>query len=208
VGLRDALGLNETANPGADAKLLVNQQPMASATGSFALDQGRLRVDLTGQFGENLPLRVTDSLGQIEDSVAEIAATYNVMRQILAVDPTIWANNFADKWRQPFLADPAGFDWLGFNETGKANELWIDGDAFAFALTSDPARAEGLLWASADKVDGLVPTWKGLAKDARAGSLDALMIAEPDPKDSAAPVFPWRGELENEKEERLLDLFG
>jgi hypothetical protein len=198
------LGVEETAHPGSDARMVIDGEDKVSATGMFSVDSGRLNVALEDSFGETLPLRVTEAMEGMESRLQDVVDGYNGVRNLITKDETLWEKGFASTFRGPVAARAQDLAWVGLQET-RGGTLYVDGGAFWSALAQDPDRAESVLWTDDGTTRGLIPAWQDTANLVRARGLENFLADEG--RDKVAD-YPWRRENENEKDAKLLDLLG
>ncbi len=198
-GMIAALGLNATAEPGADARLFVNGTDLTSATGHFRRDLGRLGLEVQDTFGEAIPLSVVEPMRALESGVLDIATAYNDLRAFLLANEDLLQPGLAATLRAPMAGNALGLEWLGVNEMTNKNVLMVDRTRFWTALGQNPDRAEALLAGA----NGLVPGLEAAAATLRAPNLADRLATPTLMADANAP---WQGEFANDKAESLLDL--
>jgi len=203
--LISVIGADRTAFPGADGRISAASKEYESATGLFSLDKGALELELESVFGDALPLRIVESLDELSLRTESIIQEYNGLIKFMQTDPAAWREGLAQSFRKPFADKADDLAWLGLEEYGRDKQVWANGDTFLAALFQDPDRAEGLLVKGEGSFSGLVTEWKDLASSIRSEGLDSV-LAQATSLDSTTP--PWRKQLDNEEDERLLDLFG
>ena len=199
--LLDVLGLAGSAQPGTDAHMSVNGVEQVSATNSFSAEQGRLALTLDQTFAQDLPLKVIEPMAHMEMTIEDAVNRYNDLRSLLSTNSGLWQEGFAESWRAPVTARARDLHWLGVEESGADKLLWVDGDTFWSALLTDPDRAEALL---ADQ-GGLVEAWSQRIDQVRAAGLESALVTPSRFTDSSPP---WRRELDNERDLKLVDLLG
>ncbi|GKT30155.1 hypothetical protein ADUPG1_001402, partial [Aduncisulcus paluster] len=131
------------------------------APGEFALDQGRVKVNLEEGFGGSLPLRVVDAVTEMEKNVGLITDGYNDLRKsILPAED---------------LSARVNLEWIGLKEAEEDKLLWFDSDAFYDALLSDPDKVREML---EDEEDGLFTRWQDVNDEVIENKVSSYLIPE------------------------------
>ncbi len=199
----DVLGLGVTARPGSDAVMVVNGKSETRAPGEFALDQGRVIVELEESFGETLPLRVVGAVEVMEKNVGLITDAYNDLRKTILPSEDLFREGFAQLWRDPVEDNLVDLEWMGLREAEKDNVLWFDSDKFYDALIADPDKVRDVLQ---DEEEGLFSGWQQVNDRVVENGVSSYLI----PESSLPPLLPEpspRTELELETRRELLDSF-
>ncbi len=198
------LGLNSTAQPGTDSKMVIDGKEEIRAPGTFTADEGRVVVELEESFGETLPLRVVEAMGQIEKSVSGIADSYNDLRKSILPAEELFEEGFANRWREPLEDRREDYKWMGLREAGEDKLLWFDSDAFYKAMGAEPETVRELL----DEAEsGLVPLWKETNDTILKNKVSSYLIPESSLPNPLLPEPPPKTELELERSSELLDLY-
>lgn len=200
----EVLGLNLTSQPGSDSKMIINGREEVRAPGLFSMDKGRVVADLEGSFGETLPLRVVNAIGEIESNISAITESYNSFRKTFLSVESLFKGGFADLWRDPIKNKAVDFNWMGLREAGKEKMLWFDSDAFYEALGSEPDKVHEIL---NDDDSGLIPVWKKATDEVLENKVSSYLIPESSLPDKILPEPTPRTELELERASELLDLY-
>ena len=166
------LGLNLTSAPGADASARIDGRTVASETGVFTLDRGRLTVDVQAPTGDNLPLRVVEGYAETRDRFMDVVTAYNGLREFLIPNADLFEAGFADSWTVPVAQWNTELEWLGVEELSGSKNLWIKADAFWSALVGAPDRAKTAL----HDAGGLIPRLGEVTAANRSPSLNAHLI--------------------------------
>ncbi len=200
----DVLGLNVTAHPGDDAQMTVNGFTEVRAPGEFALDRGRVTVELENGFGGSLPLRVVDAVTEMEKNVGLITDGYNDLRKAILPAEDLFREGFADLWRDPVSDNEIDLEWIGLKEAEEDKLLWFDSDAFYDALLADPDKVRELL---EDEEDGLFTRWQDVNDDIIENKVSSYLIPETSLPGPWLPEPSPRTELELEVKRELVDTF-
>ncbi|WP_319777337.1 hypothetical protein [Maridesulfovibrio sp.] len=200
----EVLGLNATAHPGADAQMTINGYREVRAPGEFALDHGRVTVELDGNFGESLPLRVVDAVTEMEKNVGLVTDGYNDLRKAILPAADLFREGFADLWRDPVSDNETDLEWMGLKEAEEDKLLWFDSDAFYDALLADPAKVRELL---EDEDDGLFTRWQDVNDKVIENTVSSYLIPETSLPGPWLPEPSPRTELELEVKRELVDTF-
>ncbi len=200
----EALGLNATAHPGADAVMTVEGYREVRAPGEFALDRGRVTVELEGNFGESLPLRVVDAVTEMEKNVGLVTDGYNDLRKAILPAEDLFREGFTDLWRDPVTDNEVDLEWMGLKEAEEEKLLWFDSNAFYDALLSDPNKVRELL---EDEEDGLFARWQGVNDEVIENKVSSYLIPETSLPGPWLPEPSPRTELELEVKRELVDTF-
>lgn len=153
-----ALGLNATAQPSKDGKMVVDGDSQTRQPGIFDADKGHVRMTLEEPFCETLPLRVTDSLDLLEQGLSDVVTAYNGLHDLLTRQEQDYLPGLGRDWQQ-LLRDRPGLRGLGLRESGPENALWLDAGTFYTALGQDPEGVQALL----SGPDGLLTAWSTMA---------------------------------------------
>ncbi len=199
----DALGLNVTASPGTDSVMVVNGTTETRAPGEFALDRGRVVVDLTENFGDTLPLTVVSAVEEMEKNVGLVTDAYNDLRKTILPSEDLFREGFADLWRNPVEENLADLEWMGMREAEEDNVIWFDSDKFYDALIADPDRVKTFL---EDEDEGLFTRWQEVNNQVIENGVSSYLIQE----SSLPPLLPEpspRTEIELDKKRELVDTF-
>ncbi|WP_319762856.1 hypothetical protein [Maridesulfovibrio sp.] len=200
----DALGLNVTAHPGADAQMTVDGYKEVRAPGEFALDRGRVKVELDGNFGDSLPLRVMDAVTEMEKNVGLVTDGYNDLRKSILPSEDLFREGFADMWRDPVTDNKVDLEWMGLKEVKEDKLLWFDSEAFYDALLADPDKVRDLL---EDEDSGLFANWNDVNDRVIENTVRSYLIPETSLPGPWLPEPAPRTELELEVKKELVDTF-
>ncbi|SMF27611.1 hypothetical protein [Desulfovibrio gilichinskyi] len=200
----EVLGLSVTAQPGTDAEMVINGVTESRAPGEFALDHGRVIVDLDEPFGDTLPLRVVNAVSQIEENIGLFTDAYNDLRKTLLPSEDLFRDGFADMWREPIDNNRINYEWMGLREAEKDNLLWFDSDVFYSAIGSEPERVRDLLEGGEN---GLVPLWKEVNATVLKNKVSSYLIPKTSLPGPWLPEPSPRTELELEIKRELVDTF-
>lgn len=200
----DVLGLNVTAHPGGDAQMSVNGSTEVRAPAEFALDHGRVTVELEGNFGEGLPLRVVDAVTEMEKKVGLVTDGYNDLRKAILPAEDLFREGFADLWRGPVTDNNVDLGWMGLKEAEEDKLLWFDSDIFYDALLADSDKVRELL---EDEDDGLFVRWQGINHEVIENKVSSYLIPETSLPGPWLPEPSPRTELELEVKKELVDTF-
>ncbi|WP_432738376.1 hypothetical protein [Maridesulfovibrio sp. FT414] len=199
----EALALNVTASPGADSVMVVNGTTETRAPGEFALDRGRVLVNLEENFGDTLPLTVVSAIGEMEKNVGLVTDAYNDLRKTILPSEDLFKEGFADLWRKPVEDRIVDLEWMGLREAEEDNVLWFDSDKFYDALIAEPDKVKEVL---EDEEEGLFPSWQDVNDTVVESGVSSYLIQE----SSLPPLLPEpspRTELELEVKRELVDTF-
>jgi len=207
-----ALGLNATAQPGSDGRMVIDGRDQTRTPGTFIADQGRVVLDQSGTFGETVPVSVIEPLNKLSQGLSDVVTAYNGLRDVLTRNADLLRPGLAEAWRQPVVKQALGLRDLGLVESGRSKLLWFQAQGFVQALTTNPEAVRQTLLGNGKDEKGLLPTLAGMAQDElKAGLKDgvgSLLL----PQSSFAQRDPFlaspspRTESEIEKASQLLDL--
>lgn len=200
----EVLGFNVTSQPGTDAQMMVNGTIEKRAPGEFALDHGRVIVELEDSFGGTLPLRVVNAVSQIEENIGLFTDAYNELRKTFLPAEDLFREGFADMWREPIDKNRVDYEWMGLREAEKDDMLWFDSDVFYSAVGSEPERVRDLLEGNEN---GLVPLWKEVNATVLKNKVSSYLIPETSLPGPWLPEPSPRTELELEVKRELVDTF-
>ncbi|SDK38726.1 hypothetical protein SAMN05660337_0289 [Maridesulfovibrio ferrireducens] len=200
----EVLGLNVTSQPGTDSVMVVNGVSETRAPGEFALDHGRVIVELEESFGDTLPLRVVDAVSQMEENIGSFTDAYNDLRKTILPSEDLFREGFADMWRKPIDDNRVDYEWMGLREAEKDKVLWFDSDVFYSAIGAEPEKVRDLL----DGVEnGLVPLWEEINENVLKNKVSTYLIPETSLPGPWLPEPSPRTELELEQKRELVDTF-
>lgn len=199
----DVLGLNVTANPGGDARMTVNGYTEVRAPGEFALDRGRVTVELENGFGDSFPLRVIDAVTEMEKNVGLVTDGYNDLRKSILPAEDLFREGFADLWRDPVTDNKVDLEWIGLKEAEEDKLLWFDSDVFYDALLAEPEKVRELL---EDEDDGLFTRWQDVNERMIENKVSSYLIPETSLPGPWLPDPSPRTELELEVKKELVDI--
>ena len=200
----EVLGFNVTSQPGTDAEMVIDGVVETRAPGEFALDHGRVTVNLDEPFGETLPLRVVNAVTQIEENIGLFTDAYNELRKTILPSEDLFKDGFADMWREPIENNRVNYEWMGLREAEKDDLLWFDSDVFYSAIGSEPERVKDLL--EGDE-NGLVPLWKEVNATVLKNKVSSYLIPKTSLPGPWLPEPSPRTELELEVKKELVDTF-
>ncbi|MBU1041682.1 MAG: hypothetical protein KKF77_11345 [Proteobacteria bacterium] len=203
-----ATGLNVTAQPGSDGRMVIDGRQRTGATGAFSADQGRVAFTSSGTFGEVVPVSVLAPLELMSQSLSDVVTAYNDLRGQLTKNADLLRSGLAEDFRAPVSERAGDLASLGLGESGTGKLLWLNADTFVQALTNDPQGVRATLLGDGSST-GLLPALAGLAQDALGAGAEGLLMpqsAYPERDPFAASPTP-RTEADIEKASQLLDLF-
>ncbi len=200
----EVLGLNVTAQPGTDSVMVVNGTTEVRAPGEFALDKGRVIVELEESFGDTLPLRVVSAVEEMESKVGFITDAYNDLRKSILPSEDLFREGFADLWRDPVEDEAVDLKWMGLREAEKDKVLWFDSDKFYDALLAEPDRVKELL---EGEEDGLFSKWQEVNDRVIENNVSSYLIPETSLPGPWLPEPSPRTEIELDKNKELVDTF-
>lgn len=200
----EVLGLGVTAQPGTDSVMVVNGTTEVRAPGEFALDKGRVIVELEESFGDTLPLRVVSAVEEMESRVGFITDAYNDLRKSILPSEDLFREGFADLWRDPIEDEAVDLKWMGLREAEKDKVLWFDSDKFYDALLAEPDRVKELL---EGEEDGLFSKWQEVNDRVIENNVSSYLIPETSLPGPWLPEPSPRTEIELDKNKELVDTF-
>lgn len=200
----DVLGLNTTAQPGSDSVMVVNGTTEIRAPGEFALDKGRVIVELEENFGDTLPLRVVEAVEEMESKVSFITNAYNGLRKSILPSEDLFREGFADLWRDSVEDEAVDLKWMGLREAEEDKVLWFDSDKFYDALLAEPDRVQELL---EGKDNGLFTKWQEVNDRVIENKVSSYLIPETSLPGPWLPEPSPRTEIELDKNKELVDTF-
>jgi len=200
----EVLGLGVTAQPGTDSVMVVNGTTEVRAPGEFALDKGRVIVELEESFGDTLPLRVVSAVEEMESRVGFITDAYNDLRKSILPSEDLFREGFADFWRDPIEDEAVDLKWMGLREAEKDKVLWFDSDKFYDALLAEPDRVKELL---EGEEDGLFSKWQEVNDRVIENNVSSYLIPETSLPGPWLPEPSPRTEIELDKNKELVDTF-
>lgn len=200
----DVLGLNTTAQPGSDSVMVVNGTTEIRAPGEFALDKGRVIVELEENFGDTLPLRVVEAVEEMENKVSFITNAYNELRKSILPSEDLFREGFADLWRDSVEDEAVDLKWMGLREAEEDKVLWFDSDKFYDALLAEPDRVQELL---EGKDNGLFTKWQAVNDRVIENKVSSYLIPETSLPGPWLPEPSPRTEIELDKNKELVDTF-
>lgn len=208
ANILSAMGLNVTAQPGSDGRMVIDGRDQTRTPGAYIADQGRVTLDQSGTFGEMVPVSVLAPLDHMSQGLSDAVSAYNDLRGLLTKNADLLRSGLAEDFRKP-VADRAGdLASLGLVEAGTGKLLWMNADTFVQALTSDPQGVRATLLGDGSAT-GLLPELAAKAQDALANGADSLLLlpqsAFPERNPFLASPTP-RTEAQLEKANQLLDL--
>lgn len=209
ANILSATGLNVTAQPGSDGRMVIDGFDRTRTPGAFSADQGRVALDQHGTFGESVPVSVLAPLGAMSQSLSDVVTAYNDLRGMLTRNADLLRSGLAEDWRRPVSDRALDLDSLGLAESGKDKLLWLQADGFVQALTANPQAVRSTLLGDGGDDPGLLPELAQKAKDALSAGAESLLLpqsAYPARDPFTASPTP-RTEAQLEKANQLLDLF-
>ncbi|PKN07015.1 MAG: hypothetical protein CVU73_14330 [Deltaproteobacteria bacterium HGW-Deltaproteobacteria-8] len=201
-----ALGLNVTAQPGSDGRMVIDGRERTSTTGAYTADQGRVALDQYGTFGEVVPVSVLAPLSTLSQGLSDVVTAYNGLRDILTKNADLLRTDLAEDWRTPVTDRVLDLKSLGLVESGTGKALWLNADTFVQALTDNSQAVRSTLLG--DSSTGLLPELAQMAQDALSAGAGSLLL----PQSAFAQRDPFlasptpRTESDIEKASQLLDL--
>ncbi|OGR36217.1 MAG: hypothetical protein A2051_02790 [Desulfovibrionales bacterium GWA2_65_9] len=214
ANILSAMGLNVTAQPGSDGRMVIDGLDRTRTPGAYIADQGRVALDQSGTFGEVVPVSVLAPLGLLSQGLSDVVTAYNDLRGLLTKNADLLrvplhSNGLAEDWRKPVSDRALDLNSLGLAESGKDKLLWLQADGFVQALTANPQSVRTtLLGDGSDDNPGLLPELAQKAQDALSAGADKMLLPQsafPERDPFLASPTP-RTELEIEKKSQLLDL--
>lgn len=199
----DILGLNATARPGTDSLMVVNGTSEIRAPGEFALDDGRVIVDLEESFGDTLPLRVVSAVEEMEKNAGLVTDAYNELRRAILPYEDLFREGFADLWREPVEDNRTDLSWMGLREAEKERVLWFDSEKFYDALLADSDKVQSLI----EGEDGLFTRWQEVNDRVIDNKVSSYLIPETSLPGPWLPEPAPRTEIELDKNRELVDTF-
>jgi len=196
------LGLAVSAWPGQDGQADLNGVSRVSENNAYSLDQGRLLVTAYDDTGESLPLRVTDGMAQLEDSLGKVTGAYNDLMRAVANNSDILSPLVKATLEAPLAARSQALSGFGVVKTGRQGQVWTNLDAFWQATYADTETARSLF---ADQQTGLIPAWSRAADSLRSAGQDTWLKPLADFEKSRPNLTC---ELDLERKNRLIDLLG
>ena len=195
-------GLNATANPGQDGAVIINGVTRVSENNTFSQDKGRVLFDVQENTGESLPLRVTEGMGQLERSLAQVTGAYNDLMGFIAKNADQLSATLKETLQKPLAERSGALAPFGVALTGRQGLAWTNLDQFWRGTYADTATAKALF---ADRAAGLVPAWNRAVDAVRAAGLDGWL----KPVSSFERNRPTlTSEFELEQKHRLVNLLG
>lgn len=207
-----ATGLNVTAQPGSDGRMVIDGRDQTRTPGVYSADQGRVAFEQSGTFGEVVPVSVLAPLDLLSRGLSDVVTAYNDLRSLLTKNADLLrtplgTTGLADDFREP-VSDRAGdLASLGLVESGTGKLLWLNADTFVQALTSDPQGVRATLLGAGSST-GLLPALAQKAEDALSAGAESLLLPQstfPARDPFAASPTP-RTEADLEKASQLLDV--
>ncbi|WP_245577015.1 hypothetical protein [Maridesulfovibrio zosterae] len=200
----EALGLDKTASPGTDSIMVIDGKAEVRAPGEFALDYGRVKVELNDNFGDTLPIRVVDAVEEMENRVVLVTDAYNDLRRAILPSEELFREGFADLWRDPVEDNKVNLFWMGLREAEEDNILWFNSDKFYDALLADQDKVQGLL---EDEEKGLFTIWQKVNDQVIENKVSSYLIQETSLPGPWLPEPSPRTEVELDKNRELVDTF-
>ena len=213
ANILSATGLNVTAQPGSDGRMVIDGIDQTRTPGAYSADQGRVALDQFGTFGEVVPVSVLAPLGLLSQGLSDVVTAYNDLRGLLTKNADLLrtplhSNGLAEDWRKPVSDRALDLNSLGLAESGKDKLLWLQADGFVQALTANPQAVRSTLLGDGGDDPGLLPELAQKAQDALSAGAESLLLPQsafPERDPFTASPTP-RTELEIEKASQLLDL--
>ncbi|MDP3428450.1 MAG: hypothetical protein Q8S17_13875 [Humidesulfovibrio sp.] len=202
-----ATGLNVTAQPGSDGRMVIDGSDQTRTPGVFSADQGRAAFTQSGSFGEVVPVSVLAPLDLLSQSLSDVVMAYNDLRGLLTKNADLLRTGLAEDFREPVSERAGDLASLGLVESGTGKLLWLNADSFVQALTSDPQGVRSTLLGEGSAT-GLLPALAQKAEDALSAGAASLLkpqSAYPVRDPFAASPTP-RTEADLEKANQLLDV--
>lgn len=200
AGLLGALGLTATARPGRDGILVSDGVESHTMDNRFSLDRGRVLVHLKESFGESIPMRVVQAMGEIELRFSKVIQEYNGLIDFLVSEGDLWEPILAESLLKPVFDNEADLQWMGVFRIGENGLLFVDQDRFTTALGESPERARKVL----TDASGVLSVWAQRLLSIHGVNLENYLLpmtALP----GANRVLVQEAELEHRS--KLLDLF-
>ncbi len=203
-----ALGLNVTAQPGSDGRMVVDGRDQTRTPGTFSVDQGRVVLEDSGTFGAVVPVSVQAPLDLLSQGLTDVVMAYNDLRGLLTKSADLLRPGLAEDWRKPVADRAVALQGLGLAESGRDRLLWLTTDGFVQSLVANPAMVKQTLLGDGADQPGLLSELSKKAQDALVAGAESLL----KPQSSFAARDPFlastnpRTEVELEKASQLLDL--
>ncbi len=207
ANILEALGLDVTAQPGSDGRMMVDGRDQTRTPGAYSADQGRVALDQSGTFGEVVPVSVFAPLSALSQGLSDVAAAYNELRGVLTKNADLLRSGLAEDWRAPLADRALDLKGMGLVESGRDKLLWLKADDFVQALTDNPQAVRQALLGDGNAT-GLLPELAQKAQDALAAGAESLLLPQSafPPRDPFAASPTPRTEAQIEKQSQLLDL--
>lgn len=201
-GALSPLGLATSAWPGQDGQADINGVAHVSENNTYSQDQGRLLLTATDDTGESLPLRVTEGMAQLEESLGRVTGAYNDLLRTLSNNADILDPSVKATLEEPLAARSGALSGFGLVRTGRLGQVWTNLDTFWQAAYADQDAARSLF---ADQGTGLIPAWSRAADSLRAAGQDSWLKPLADFEKNRPNLT---SELDLERKNRLVDLLG
>ncbi|MFK4764072.1 hypothetical protein ACI3L3_04725 [Desulfobaculum sp. SPO524] len=182
--LLDSLGMNATATPGMDARVVVDGDEVVSESGQVAVDKGRVVFEAQSSYGEALPLRVVEAYGEVEDRLADVVTAYNDLRAFVLPHQEIFEDGFADRWRAAITSREGELAGYGIREFTAEKLLVVDRETFMDGVMRDPDAARSTFAG----LGGLVADWQKASLSARTPDLYERLLPKSALEDPGPPI--------------------
>ncbi len=200
-----ALGLNATAQPGSDGRLVVDGRDQVRTPGTFTADQGRVVLTQSGTFGDIVPVSVLEPLDALSQGLSDVVTAYNGLRGILSKNADLLRSGLAEDWRKPVMDRAGDLGGLGLAESGRDKLLWLQAGGFVQALVDNPEAVRRTLLGDGGGAAGFLSALAEKARDALSAGVESLL--KPQSAFPARELYSGpRTEAEIEKASQLLDL--
>ena len=188
--------------PGQDGMIAVDGQTQVSENNTYAVDQGRLQLDLESSFTNALPVSVVRSMDQITNGFNDIVSSYNDLQSFINKTKGSWNSSLSQTLAAPIIGQSSNLGWMGVSGTSKTNQIWTQGQPFFYALVTDPERAGATL---TGEPGGLIPAWQQAVSSIRQNGLLNYLNTAPS---LGLPPDTVQSELDLEQKHRLVNLLG
>lgn len=212
ANILSATGLNVTAQPGSDGRMVIDGRDRVRTPGVYIADQGRVALEQSGTFGTVVPVSVLAPLDTLSQGLSDVVTAYNGLRDMLTKNADLLRPGLAEDWRAPVIDRALDLQSLGLAESGTGKLLWLQAGGFVQALTDSPETVRRTLLGDGGDDDnnnlGFLPALAQKAQDALSAGAGSLLLPQsafPERDPFVASPTP-RTEAQIEKQSQLLDL--
>jgi hypothetical protein len=189
-------------SPAQDGEIVVDGQTQVSGNNAYALDQGRLQLNLESSFANTLPLSVVRSMDSITNGFSDIVNSYNDLQAFINKNAGSWSSALGQTLAAPITNQSNNLAWMGVNGSSKTKQIWTLGQPFFNALVTDPQRAGATL---SGEPGGLIPAWQQAVSTIRQTGLESYLATS---SGLGLPPDTVQSELDLEQKHRLVNLLG